>query len=236
MPRAVVVASRRAVALAPNDAEALAVHAQDLANLGRVAESIQLAQRSLARDPLNATNWYWLSWTQASQGNVAAAAAAQRAHDLQPTSAPGVSQQALVDLVRGDPAAAIRRARAMEPGVWRDITLAITTQRGDDRAEAGRALQHLIATRGEQAGYQIAEAYAVRGDADQVFAWLERAWTNRDPGLRRLLSDPLLAKYRATPAFAAFRKRIGLPALRAEAEWRDPPAFRDKIGLGASTE
>jgi TolB-like protein/Tfp pilus assembly protein PilF len=203
--------SRRAVELAPNDAEALAVHSQDLTILGDMRGSAALARRALALDPLNATTWFWLSCVELALGRMDAAAdAAQRAHDLQPTSAPGQGQLAIVDLVRGDTASAIRRARAMDPGVWRDITLAITTQKGPDRAEADRTLQHLIATAGDQAAYQVAQAYAVRGDADKVFEWLERAWANRDPGLRRLLSDAMFAPYRADPRFVALRKTIGL--------------------------
>jgi serine/threonine-protein kinase len=203
--------SRRAVQLAPRDAEALAVHAQDLAILGHVRESAALAKRSLELDPLNATSWYWLSWVQLSLGEMDAAAdSARRAHDLQPSAEPGEAQLVVVDVVRGDPAAGVQRARQMRPGVWRDIALALGSQSAGDPAEAERALQQLIASGGDQAAYQVAEAYAVRGDAGQVFAWLDRAWANRDPGLRRLQSDPMLARYRTDPRFAALREKVGL--------------------------
>ena len=203
--------SRHAVALAPNDADALATHAQDLANLGRVAESVPLARRALARDPLNPSNWYWLSWSLASLGDLdAAQEAAGRMRELQTGFDPGIAQQVMLDLLRGHAAAGVQRAAQMAPGIWRDIALAIANQKAGDPAAAERTLRHLIATGADEAAYQIAEAYAVRGDADQVFAWLERAWVNRDSGLRRLLSDPLMAGYRADPRFAAFRAKIGL--------------------------
>jgi hypothetical protein len=43
-----------------------------------------------------------------------------------------------------------------------------------------------------------------------MFAWLDRAWGNRDPGISYLLYDPFLAAYRSDPRFAAFCKKTGL--------------------------
>lgn len=43
--------------------------------------------------------------------------------------------------------------------------------------------------------HQIAEAYAFRGEGDQAFVWLERAYRQRDAGLACCLkTDPLLKK------------------------------------------
>jgi hypothetical protein len=64
------------------------------------------------------------------------------------------------------------------------------------------ALRALIAEQSESGAYQIAQGQGVRGDADQLFAWLEWAWENRDPGLRRVLYVPYLAPYRQDPRFA----------------------------------
>lgn len=62
------------------------------------------------------------------------------------------------------------------------------------------------------AAYQIAEVYAVRKDPDAMFEWLDRAWSNRDPGISYLLGDPLILRYRDDPRFAAFCNKAGLPS------------------------
>lgn len=60
-------------------------------------------------------------------------------------------------------------------------------------------------------GYQIAQAYAVRGDADKTFEWLERARIARDPGTRSALVDPLMLRFRADPRLAEFARQLALP-------------------------
>jgi hypothetical protein len=45
-----------------------------------------------------------------------------------------------------------------------------------------------------------------------MFKWLDRAWITRDSGMGRLLTDPFILRYRDDPRFAAFCKKVGLPA------------------------
>ena len=59
--------------------------------------------------------------------------------------------------------------------------------------------------------YQIAEAYALRNDANSTFEWLDRAWSNRDQGMQYLLFDPFILRYKDDPRFAAFCRKLGLP-------------------------
>jgi hypothetical protein len=65
--------------------------------------------------------------------------------------------------------------------------------------------------------HQIAEVYAVRWDPDNMFEWLDRARSNRDPGVAYLLYDPLILRYRHDRRFAAFCKKVGLPVISAQA-------------------
>ena len=130
---------------------------------------------------------------------------------MTPGSTVGLAQRTMVEVLRGDYAQALTTATAMPAGIWRLIALAFATQRASDSAAADQALQDLIDESTDGSAYQIAEVYALRGDAEQTFAWLDRAWTNRDPGLRRLLLDPFIAAYRGDPRFADFCRRIGLP-------------------------
>jgi hypothetical protein len=63
---------------------------------------------------------------------------------------------------------------------------------------------------GDTAAYQVAEAYAYRGEQDQAFEWLERARKQRDPGLRSLRRDPLLEKIRDDARWNTFLRTMGL--------------------------
>lgn len=84
-------------------------------------------------------------------------------------------------------------------------------QVGADRIAADAALDKLVAEYGQQARYQIAQAYALRRDPDHVFQWLDSAWAHRDAGISMLLSDPLILRYRHDPRFAEFCRKAGLP-------------------------
>ena len=59
--------------------------------------------------------------------------------------------------------------------------------------------------------YQIAEVLAFRGDTDQAFEWLERAYTVRDTGLLELKVDPLLKNLRTDPRYTNLLVKMQLP-------------------------
>ena len=101
--------------------------------------------------------------------------------------------------------------KEVEAGGWQDIALALAQQISGDTVAADTALKKLIDTQPNDAGYQIAQVYALRNDPDKVFEWLDRAWSNRDVGISQLLYDPFLIRYRQDPRFAAFCKKVGLP-------------------------
>ena len=204
-------AARRAVALSPT--------AFNLFNLGLARHGLgdavgaeALYRQSLRLDPLSVGAWFWLSINLGGQGRLdEALAASERNRELQPGTTPGSAQLVFVQVLRGEADEALATARAISAGNWRDIALAMAAQGSGDEAEAERTLRYLIETAGDGSAYQIAEIHARRGEPDEVFAWLDRAWMNRDPGLRRLLTDPFIARYRSDPRFAEFCRKAGLP-------------------------
>jgi hypothetical protein len=78
------------------------------------------------------------------------------------------------------------------------------------RVEA--ALAEYVAKYHAEWAYQIAELYAFRGEIDRAFEWLERAYAQRDPGLSEMKCDPLLKSLERDPRYAAFLKKMRLPA------------------------
>ena len=188
-----------------------------LVSLGQVNKAIDERNRHLAADPLTEDGIYWLYLMQASLGRLDdAETSLRRLQSL--GGAESVAwyseQQSYLSLLRGDPATALAQARAMPPGSARDRALALALQAGGSIGAADAALQRLIEKQGNAVSgrYDIARAYALRGDADAMFEWLERDWAHHGVAAYRILSDPLLLRFRDDPRFAAFCARAGLPA------------------------
>lgn len=95
--------------------------------------------------------------------------------------------------------------------MWQDLALALARQVGSDRRAADAVLKVLVEKDSGVATYQIAEVYALRGDANATFQWLDRAWGTRDPGISYLLFDPFIVRFKDDPRFAAFCRKVGLP-------------------------
>ena len=76
---------------------------------------------------------------------------------------------------------------------------------------ADAALADLIANAREGFAYQIAEVYALRGEKDKAFEWLQTAFDDRDAGMLGLLVDPLLRGLRDDARYKNLLAKVGLP-------------------------
>ena len=72
-------------------------------------------------------------------------------------------------------------------------------------------LQQLIEL-GKVWTYEIAMVYAYRGDNDEAFAWLDRAYERRDQALMQLTADPFMNGLYDDPRFELMVERIGQTA------------------------
>ena len=80
-----------------------------------------------------------------------------------------------------------------------------------DRKEADAALADLIAHARDGFAYQIAQVYAVRGEADKAFEWLQISFDDHDGGTLSLSVDPLLRGLRDDPRYKNLLAKLGLP-------------------------
>jgi TolB-like protein/Flp pilus assembly protein TadD len=210
--RAAEAESRRATELAPNDGNAKFFLGHQLATFGKVEQAIELTREALTTEPLRA-NWYnWLATYLIGLNRLdEAERAIRRAIELQPGAAMYHGQLAIIEIQRGNAQAALAAAQQEPDKDWRDIALALARQVGGDRSAADAALKTLIDKQAGAAPYQIAQVYALRNDAKETFAWLDRAWSNRDSGITYLLYDPFILRYKDDPRFAAFCRKVGLP-------------------------
>ena len=131
--------------------------------------------------------------------------------ELQPTASSSHRWQVLVAVQRRDGETALREALLEPDAAFRrfELTLAYYLLGNHDAADA--TLADLIANSRDRLAYQIAEAYAVRGDADKTFEWLQIAFDNHDGGMLSLGVDPMLRPLRDDPRYKNLLAKVGLP-------------------------
>jgi serine/threonine-protein kinase len=204
---------KRAIELSPANPTANDLLARVIVYLGHVDEAERQARHAVELDPLSVI----------AQGNVArvlvfagkldeALAAARKAAELQPASAAVHRWQVVVAVLRGDGETALREAQLEPDEGYRRFELALARQIRGDRQAADAALADLIANGRDQLAYQIAEVYAVRGEKDKAFEWLQIAFDQQDTGTLALLVDPVLRGLRDDPRYKSFLAKLGLPA------------------------
>ncbi|HSQ19020.1 MAG TPA: tetratricopeptide repeat protein [Blastocatellia bacterium] len=203
---------KRAKELSPANPTANDLLARVIVYLGRVDEAERQARQAVELDPLSVT----------AQGNLGRAlfvagkldeadAVARKAADLQPSAAGNHRFQVLVAVERGDGETALREAQLEPDEGYRRFELALAQYVRGDRAAADAALADLIANGRNNLAYQIAEVYAVRGEKDKAFEWLQISFDNHDTGTLTLLTDPLLRGLRDDVRYKNFLAKLGLP-------------------------
>ena len=204
---------KRAKEFSPSNPTANDLLARVILYLGRLDEAERQARHAVELDPLSVI----------AQGNLArvllfagkldeADAAARKAAELQPASASSHRWQVVAAVLRGDRATALREAQLEPDEGYRRFELALAQQIQGDRQAADAALADLIANGRDNLAYQIAEVYAVRGEKDKAFEWLQIALDNHDTGMLALLVDPLLHSLHSDPRYKNLLAKLGLPA------------------------
>jgi hypothetical protein len=105
------------------------------------------------------------------------------------------------------------RAAALSGGYEGMGPLAYAYAASGERTKATVVLRQLEArSRREYVPpWDMAVAHLGLGDFDGTFAWLDSAYTARDPLVTLALSDPIWDPVRGDPRFPRLRARMGLP-------------------------
>jgi TolB-like protein/Tfp pilus assembly protein PilF len=203
---------RKAEKLAPADAGPKFALSFLFAAQGRLAEAENIMRQTLPLDPLGVTRYLNLARILIAGGRYdEAEATLRKAIELQPAAARLHAYLTTLDIIRGNAAAALQDAQLEPKGFWQDYALALARQAQSDHAAADAALQTLIDNYAGGGPFQIATVYGLRKEPDKMFDWLERAYTEHDPGLTQLLGTPFIMNYRDDPRFAAFCQKLKMP-------------------------
>jgi len=203
----------RAKELSPANPTANDLLARVIVYLGRIDEAERQARQAVELDPLSVATQFNLGRVLFIAGKLDEAdAAGRKAAELQPSASSSHRWQVLVAVQRGDGEAALREAQLEPDDGFRPFELALAHYVQGDRKAADAALADLVANGRNGLAYQIAQVYAVRGETDKAFEWLQIAFDNRDGGTLSLLIDPLLRDLRDDPRYKSLLTKLGLPA------------------------
>ena len=201
----------KAMALAPADPNVLIAAANLETALGNTDRAIEIYRKAVELDPVNAQSRSFLAFGLANTKRFAEARAEYaRVIELSSSAPWAHAGLGLAYLLQNKFEEAATEAQA-DAGEWARLLIVSCARWAEKRVpESDAALNELIKNESELAAFQIAQAYAFRGDKDKAFEWLERARRQRDPGLGDLLKDPLLENLHSDPRWNAFLRTMGL--------------------------
>jgi TolB-like protein/DNA-binding winged helix-turn-helix (wHTH) protein/tetratricopeptide (TPR) repeat protein len=189
-----------------------------LAVLGRLDEAIALEQETVRKDPDSTWAWGQLGFHLTAQGRYAEAhQALANAMKFRPDDNHVGYYAGLAWLTEGNAKEAVA-AFERSGSVFRLAGLAAAQFDAGNEAASQEALRTLITRHAPIGAYQVAQAYAWRGEKDKAFEWLERAERQYDAGLAQLKFDPMMRKLHDDPRYKHWLKRLKLDddaALRA---------------------
>ncbi len=203
---------QRAKELSPANPTANDLLARVIVYTGRMEEAERQARQAVELDPLSAATQFTLGRVLFYAGKLDEAyAAGRKMAELYPSASSSHRWQVLVAVQRGDGETALREAQLEPDDSIRPFQLALAQYVRGDRKAADAALADLIANSRDGLAYQVSQVYAVRGEVDKAFEWLQIAFDNHDGGMPSLLVDPLLRGLRDDPRYKNLVAKVGLP-------------------------
>lgn len=174
-------------------------------------ESARLLSASLVLDPLNAAWRETLGNIRYREGRLSEAEAElRRVLELSPTYGEAHFYLGQILLAEGKREAALEEMLQEAPESGRDAGLAIIYHAIGRKGDSDAALARLTADRASDSAYEIAEAHAFRGEIDAAFAWLDRAYQQKDVELFVIKGDPLLKALEPDTRYEAFMRKMNL--------------------------
>ncbi len=202
----------------PSSAQAHDLYGHFLQMMGEHEKALDMRREAVRLDPLSLSAHRGLADSAFSAGTLTLALQELETIAEFSPEFPIQHLKARIELVRGRPREALD-AIQRDPMRWRRLYIgAIAHHRLGDTEAYKNELKQLIDLHGEEAGLQIALVYAQTGENDQAFAWLEKAFQQRDPGLVELQSDPELEPLRNDERFRSLELRLGFLAPRRVSE------------------
>jgi len=203
---------RRSLALAPGDPGILVGAGIIYLALHRLDEAASFFNAASALDPLGAAAHSGLGAVCYRAGRLTDAEAEfRRALEISPTFLWAHWALGTVLLAAGKLEGALLQMQQAGLDGGSDAGLAIVYHAMERSSDSDAALVRATKSYGERWAYGIAEVHAYRGEIDQAFAWLDRAYQQKDVALYRVKGDPLLRNLESDARYNAFLRKMNLP-------------------------
>jgi TolB-like protein/tetratricopeptide (TPR) repeat protein len=201
----------RARELAPDNPDVLRDYGLLLYLVGEPAEAVAHGRRAIALDPLNAVSHLYLSFSLLARGQPSEAeSACRKALELSPEGLSFRYWLAMVLEVQGKREEALAVALS-DKDDWSRLAATACLHHLMGRSEESAAeLAQLKATGAISAAFQVAQVHALRGETDEAFAWLERAYDQRDAGVSMTKVCPWFDNVKGDPRWGKFLRKVGL--------------------------
>ena len=201
---------RRAMELTPGNAVGRHGAGVLAEQKGRIDEALDLYRRAVEQDPLSAGGYERLGIAYLSAGLLAESETALRkAIALAPQRIHARAHLALVLVAQRRLGEAREEAARESEDVYRLLALTVIDHALGRSSDSDESLRTLVEELAETGAFQIAEAYAARGENNAAFDWLERAHLQRDPGLAEIKSATLLRPLHNDRRWGAFLRKMG---------------------------
>jgi TolB-like protein/Flp pilus assembly protein TadD len=205
-----------AFALNPNDPDTLANSGIISGMRGDYEEALRRINASLVLDPLNATTHQVLGLILFLTGDYSRAEVPiRKSLAIYPDINYSHWLLGLIQLSRGQREAALKEFEADPEVSNRDVGIALVNHALGRQTESDAALARVVKGSGGLWPYGVALVYAYRGERDQAFGWLGKAYTNRDQDLANAFGDPFLASLHDDPRWEALMKAMNLTSRRS---------------------
>jgi tetratricopeptide (TPR) repeat protein len=198
-----------ALALAPGDNN-VRVHAAIIALWSGVRgdDPIKLLQEAAADDPLNMPMRIGIGFSYLADDRMDEAISEfGKIIALNPEVAGARFRLGQALIVKGEYDVALEVVNEETRRGFQSAGRALVYQALGNSERAQSELDELIAL-GNVWTYEIAMVHAYRGDLDEAFAWLDRAFERHDTALRMLVSDPFMENLYDDPRFELMVDRI----------------------------
>ncbi|MDZ7342924.1 MAG: protein kinase [candidate division KSB1 bacterium] len=204
---------KQAIALNPNYEYSRLYYGAFLVGEGRFEEGLAEMKRAQEIDPLSLliTDYSALLYIYARQYD-RTIKLCQSALDMEANYWPAHVFLGMAHQLKGNLPAAIaafQKAKQLDDNPWILIGLGHAYAASGMRAKANKTLEALreLSKHRFVSAYGIARIYTALGEKDQAFAWLQRAYDDRDENVAMLKFDPFFDNLRSDPRFATLLKK-----------------------------
>lgn len=203
----------RALELSPRDPVVLLCASRLSYALGRWDENIKRLSAALAHDPLYAAASNNLAEVYARVGRLTEAESAERrVLEMRPTYSSAAHNLAVILVALARPGDALKVLTVgPQTKFEQSHALIVVYYALGRKADSNAQLSAFTRDHANDDAYDIASAHAYRGERDEAFRWLERAYRQKDPGLYLIKGDLLFLKYESDLRFRAFLSKMNLP-------------------------